>query len=244
MLKNDKFNILNVSETCCKWNCSRKTTIRYVTGVNNNCKYFQHRATYLFSLYRFSQVKQIENLVGSMSSSSISRPSTPLRQWDNFPGNSSSIPQPTTPLISRRNISAVTSPRDTNPFRAEPENNNRNELNRSTSNNQSDWFTNNNSNNGNNNNKQRRNFVNRFQSQAIDYNHSSGMNNFDDMPASSDMPTSACPKENTNGSCQTGAHPKSAQSPEQNGNGLHPNGLCFLRLNFRSIQFQYFNKML
>lgn len=158
--------------------------------------------------------------------------------WENLSGNfsTSSMSQPTTPVISRRNIFAC-NPRDTNPFRAEQMN--QNALDRSTSNakanvnpnivsispcsmekndnHQSDWLT----------NKNHRNIVNRLG--TSDGNHSSEMNNFNDIPVIKNMLNSACPKEDNNGTCETGAHPKNAQSSEQNGcDSYDQNGLFFV----------------
>lgn len=183
-------------------------------------------------------MNQIENLVGTMSKPPMSRPATPVLSrrglWDNLSGNFStpSISRPTTPLLSRRNVPANDIPRDTNPFRAEQMD--RNVLDRSTPKanfatspsysmetndcHQSDWFT----------NKNQRNIVDR----TNDVSHSVEMSKFDAMPINHELPTSACPKEDNNGTCQTGAHPKNPQSPDQNGNGHHVNGLCLLELCF------------
>lgn len=175
----------------------------------------------------------MENLVSTMSSASISQPTTPSLGrrsiWNNFPddSNQSSMSQPATPSLPRRNISASNS-RDTNPFRTTI----RNVLDRSPSkgnfgpkspylmeknnNQQSDWFT----------SKMQRNIQNRLTSETTSNDsYPSKMNNFDEMPINSDMPTSACPKEESNGSCQTGAHPKNGQTSEQNGKGHPTNGL-------------------
>lgn len=169
----------------------------------------------------------------------MSQPSTPLltrrNVWNNFPTNHSpsSMSQPSTPAVSRRNIFAF-NPRETNPFRSEQKATNMLDGSapianiggtsplypmEQNNNHQSDWLT----------NKNHRNIVNQLHSETIENNHSSGMNNFN---VSNDMPTSACPKEDTNVPCQTGAHPKNAQSPELNGGGQHVNGLCLFCLFF------------
>lgn len=175
--------------------------------------------------------------MSTMSSTSISQPTTPSLGrrsiWDNFPGgfDQSSMSQPATPSLQRRNNISAPNPRDTNPFRTIQMDNNRNVSDRSPSkgnfgpkspylmeknnNQQSDWFT----------SKMQRNIVNRLPSETTSKDsYPSKMNNFDEMPIKSGMPTSACPKEETNGSCQTGAHPKNGQTSEQNGNGHSTNG--------------------
>lgn len=175
----------------------------------------------------------------------MSQPSTPLlprrNVWNNFPINfaTSSMSQPSTPAISRRNICAY-SPRDTNPFRSEQLATNM--LDRSApianfgdtspsypmepnNNHRSDWLT----------NKNHRNIVNRLHLETIDNNHASGMDNFNEMPDSNGMPTSACPKEDINVPCQTGAHPKGAQSSELNGGGNHENGLYIIFCFFFTV---------
>lgn len=178
----------------------------------------------------------------------MSKPTTPVLPrrgiWDNLSGNFSTpcTSQPTTPLLSRRNIPAHGSPRDTNPFRAEQMD--RNVLDRSSSkadfatapsysmdtydSHQSDWFT----------KQNQRNIVDR----TTDVSRPIEMSKFEAMPVNYGMPTSACPKEDTNGTCQTGAHPKNPQSPDQNGNGPPVNGNCFfLQLQLSIWEYQCFN---
>lgn len=178
-----------------------------------------------------------------MSKSSITQPSTPnpprRTMWEGLSVNFStpSMSQPSTPLLSRRNISAYSSPRDTNPFRAEQMDKNR--LDQSAPNDnfaksfpmetnnyhQSDWLT----------DKNHRNIVHR----ATDVNRSNEMSKFDAMPINHEMPTSACPKEDTNETCQTGAHPKNAQSTDQNGNGHRVNGLCLFDVFYSFAIFTF-----
>lgn len=143
--------------------------------------------------FKLLQVEHIQNLVGSVSVSNTSQRSTPL--------------------LPRRNICAYSST-ETNPFRADPID--VEALNRLISN---------------------RNVISSpsytLENSNIEYNQSGcqtkkpqrvvpfdtsrilpKMNNFDDMAKS------ACQKGDNTSTCQLGAHPKNARSPESNGNNL------------------------